>query len=114
MDQGKYPDAEVRSALAGDVDNTRDLHIGVFRGVARQQHQIVYQSLKGERAGVTARAGVQTGVRTASPRRAVAGGRAGGKRWRTIHAARVAPDRAAPAQPSDLRERSSSRIRSLA
>ncbi len=65
MIKAALPDAEVTIRdLAGDGDHyCRDRDLGSFRGKSRvQQHQIVYQALKGQMGGVLHALALQTGV----------------------------------------------------
>ena len=65
MIQAALPDAKVEIRdLAGDGDHYAATVISeAFRGKSRvQQHQIVYQSLKGQMGGVLHALALQTGV----------------------------------------------------
>jgi stress-induced morphogen len=119
MIKAAIPDAEVTIRdLAGDGDHYAATVISEsFRGKSRvQQHQIVYQSLKGQMGGVLHALALQTGVpgdpgylRTGGTWRtrgegAIAQSREQGTRWRATRTRRaVSPIRAAPAQPRHLR-----------
>src|ERR1700761_5270426 len=81
--RASIPDAEVTIRdLAGDGDHYAATVIAEsFRGKSRvQQHQIVYQSLKGQMGGVLHALALQTGVPEA-------GGQAS-RRWRGTASAR--------------------------
>ena len=61
----RFPDAEIRiEDLAGDGDHYAATVISEsFRGKSRvQQHQLVYQSLRGQMGGVLHALALQTGV----------------------------------------------------
>ena len=65
MNKAALPDAKVEIRdLAGDGDHYAATVISeAFRGKSRvQQHQIVYQSLKGQMGGVLHALALQTGV----------------------------------------------------
>ncbi len=97
MIKAAIPDAEVTIRdLAGDGDHYAATVISEsFRGKSRvQQHQIVYQSLKGQMGGVLHALALQTGV----PEALAAGQPAERARWRENRAARCfASSAAAPA-----------------
>ena len=88
MIKAAIPDAEVTIRdLAGDGDHYAATVISEsFRGKSRvQQHQIVYQSLKGQMGGVLHALALQTGV----PEGAWQPSGRGAHRWRRkLHAAR--------------------------
>ena len=113
MIKAAIPDAEVTIRdLAGDGDHYAATVISEsFRGKSRvQQHQIVYQSLKGQMGGLLHALALQTGVpadpgcRRARPPTGSAGRIDDGQSARRD----VSPDRAAPAQPRHLRRSCSS------
>ena len=61
----RFPDADIRiEDLAGDGDHYAATIVSeAFRGKSRvQQHQIVYQSLKGQMGGLLHALALQTGV----------------------------------------------------
>ena len=85
MIKAAIPDAEVTIRdLAGDGDHYAATVISeLFRGKSRvQQHQIVYQSLKGQMGGVLHALALQTGVPGGPGVRRLVGPGAGAGRWR--------------------------------
>ena len=82
MIKAAIPDAEVTIRdLAGDGDHYAATVISeTFRGKSRvQQHQIVYQSLKGQMGGVLHALALQTGVPGAPGERGLTNARGAGR-----------------------------------